>query len=1183
MSCTASIELVWSFSPTFRAGVTRIVQCLLLGLALVLPGTIFGQGSGTLTGTVSDATGSVVPNSKITLTNEATAVASNVVTSSTGSFTVPQLPNGKYDLRVSAPGFRDYVQTGITVGIGETATADVRLQVGATSEVLEIRADVQQIQSDTSDIGTSVNSKLNIDLPLPLTNQVRSPLNFVTLTPGFSGTVGNDPTTHDAFKVNGGQLDSADILMDGVSISFASPNLQVNYGVSLEAVSEFRVLTSTFPAQYGRTGGGLVDLVVKSGTNQVHGLAYEILRNRVLDSAGWYNNYTGAGRPKDTQHDFGGQISGPVFLPKLYNGKNKTFFMFNYEGYRYNNSTSLYNTLPLPAFDKGDFSALLQTQTRLGQTFVPHQLYNPATGTPYPGNIIPMSQADPVTQKMFQYLPKAATNTVINNTLVTTNNSVGADIFTAKVDENISDKHKVYVMYSHDNRPRLSTSSLGENFTSQWASQSSDYARLAWDYTISPTMLSHADVGFSRRYRTEDSGEATYGQDWRSLLGLNAGQQNTMFPSLSLDAWGPNTTVGPNPALSNFADNSWQYDENMNWVKGAHSFKFGFDFRRQQFNTERGQHTGGSFGFAQQATGTPSDPNSGLSYATMYLGQLSGPNAEDVELGRGIGLRASYYGMFFQDDYKVSKRLTLNLGFRWEVPLPVTEAHNRLSWLNQTLPNPGAGNLPGAYDFTGFGPNRCNCTNPEKTFFHSFGPRVGLAYQLDPKTVIRAGYGIYYDALKISGFADADSFGFFGGYTAPYSGNPYAPIFQISKINGYQGKFPPFIDPTVYNGQSPNVLQTDTAFPGKTMNWTFDIQRQLANDLLLDVAYVGAHGDHLQAAVRDPNQLNPQYLSKGNCLLANITAQAGNPACAGQTPVAAPFPGFTGTVGQALRPFPQYTGGSMVDGSLSAMPFGFYSYEALQTKLQKRYSNGLTLLASYTWSKNLTNADAQYPYQASWAAGNGNWAQNSYNGKAEKALSYTDIPHRVVLSYTYELPVGKGKKFLDKGGVVNAVAGGWSVGGNQTYQSGLPLTLDNLTWNSGSFTPIGNVCTVNCGRPNVVAGVNPNGVSSNADFVFGASRRFNSAGFTEAPNFTFGNAARELNVRDFATLNEDLTVFKSFNLYERVNATLRMDFFNAFNRHRFNMFNENVGDPNFGLASNAVGQRLLQANFRITF
>jgi len=1162
--------------------VRRLLHLFVPFFAL-LPSLLLAQGSGALTGAVIDPGGALVPGAKITITNEETRVSLSTVANGTGGFTAPQLPVGTYDVRVSAPGFKEFLQTGITVSVGNTSSVNVTLQLGGTSEVVEIHADAAQIQADTSDIGTSVDARLNLDLPLPLSNQVRSPLNFVTLTPGFSGVVANDPTTHGQFKVNGGQQDGADVLIDGVSIEYASPNVQQNYGVSMEAVSEFRVLTGTFAAEYGRTSGGLVDLVVKSGSNQFHGTAYEILRNTDLDSAGWINNYNSAGRPIDRQNDFGAQLSGPITIPKLYHGKDKTFFMFNYEGYRYTNSSSAYDTLPLSAYGQGNFSAILQPETRFGQSFLPHQLYNPATGTPFAGNMIPASLADPVMQKMMKYLPVAQTSDVIDNFFNTTVNTVGADIFTVKVDENISEKQKLYIMYSHDARPRRTTQSLGEDFTSIWASQWSDYARLAYDYTITPNIVNHVDAGFSRRFRTEDNGETTYNKPWNTLLGLNTGQQNTMFPDLSLDGWGPNTVVGSGPTVSNFADNDYQYDENLNWVKGSHSLKFGLDIRRQQFNTERGQHTGGSYGFDQQNTGTPSDPYSGLSYATFFLGNLSGPSAEDTELGRAIGLRATYYGMFAQDDWKVNKRLTVNIGIRYEIPLPVTEAHNRLSWLNETLPNPGAGNLPGAYQYAGYGPGECHCTGPEKTYYQSFGPRVGLAYQVDPKTVIRAGYGIYYDALKISGFADSDSFGFFGGYTAPYGGNPYATIYQISKINGYQGKYPPFTDPAGYNGQSPNVIQTGTAFPGKTMNWTFDVQRQLANNLMLDVAYVGAHGDHLQAATQDPNQLNPKYLSYGNCLLVDITQQSSSSACAGQPLVAAPFPGFTGTVAQALRPFPQYAGGSQIDGSLSAMPWGFYSYEALQVKLQKRFSNGLNLLSSYSWSKNLTNGDTQYPFQASWGAGNGNFPQNSFNAKAEKALSYIDIPQSFLISYTYELPVGRGKKFLNSGGVVNALAGGWTIGGNQTYQSGSPLTVDNYQWNSGSFTPVGSVCSVNCGRPNVVAGANENGVSSNGSFIFGSSRRFNPGAFIEAPNFTFGDAPRELNVREFATLNEDLTASKSFIFKERFRTTLRMDFFNAFNRHRFTGFNENVGDPNFGLASAAAGQRLLQANLKFVF
>ncbi len=401
---SGSLEFVRSDSGKYFVGLLK--QFISSSLLFVLfSAVMWAQGTGTITGTVVDPGAALVPNAKVVITNEATHVSVNAVTGDAGVFTVPELPNGIYDVHVTASGFKEFIQTGITVSVGNTASVNVGLQLGGTSEVVEIHGDVAQIQSETSDIGTSVDSRLNLDLPLPLSNQVRSPLNFVTLTPGFSGVVGNDPTTHSQFKVNGGQQDGADVLIDGVSIEYASPNVQQNYGVSMEAVSEFKVLTGTFSAEYGRTSGGLVDLVVKSGTNQLHGTAYEILRNTVLDSAGWINNYRGGGRPIDRQNDFGGQLSGPIRIPKLYNGKDKTFFMFNYEGYRYSNSSATYNTLPLPAYQQGDFSALLHSETRLGQTFVPHQLYNPNTGLPYAGNIIPMSQADPVTQKMMKYLP----------------------------------------------------------------------------------------------------------------------------------------------------------------------------------------------------------------------------------------------------------------------------------------------------------------------------------------------------------------------------------------------------------------------------------------------------------------------------------------------------------------------------------------------------------------------------------------------------------------------------------------------------------------------------------------------------------------------------------------------------------------------------------------------------------
>jgi hypothetical protein len=385
------------------------------------------------------------------------------------------------------------------------------------------------------------------------------------------------------------------------------------------------------------------------------------------------------------------------------------------------------------------------------------------------------------------------------------------------------------------------------------------------------------------------------------------------------------------------------------------------------------------------------------------------------------------------------------------------------------------------------------------------------------------------------------------------------------------------------NGQSPTVILSKTARPGMTQSWTLDVEQQLPGKMIMDVAYVGDHGDHLQAFLHDPNQGNPVNQALGACLQVDITAQVGNPACAGQALVAAPYAGFTGSVAQALRPFPQYQS-AQPDTVTSADPFGDYTYHALQVQVQKRYSQGLTVLASYTWSKTLTNADAEYPTQSAWNANGTSGALNTYNLKVEKGLSQYDIPQSVILSYTYQLPFGRGKQFANQGTVVNALVGGWEFAGVHTYQSGTPLAVTTANWTSGIFA--GNQANLGASpRPNIVAGVNPNGFHG-GKFVFGQSVRLNAAAFTPAPDFTFGNAPRSIAVRTFANLNEDLDFSKRIPMFtDRLNTLFRMDFFNAFNRHQFTGFNTtaSTGMSGFGQASSTSGARSIQAQLRFSF
>jgi hypothetical protein len=1156
----------------------------LSAIVCLLPVAAYAQGVGTLTGTVSDPSGAPIPNAAVSIVNEATHAVMNAITTSRGVYSASNLPPGIYDVTVSSSGFKELKQTGITVTIATTKILNVALQIGNTSQTVEVKSDVSQVESETSELGTSVSPRLIADLPLQVSGQVRNPIQFVELTPGFTGNLPNTPTSQLSFKINGGQEGGVDVLVDGASISLTHPNLQMNYGVGTDAVGEFRVLTATFPAEYGRATGGIVDLVTKSGTNQFHGTAYEIMRNAVLDANGWWNNYQGVKRQPDNQNDFGFEVGGPVWIPKLYNGKNKTFFMFNFEGYRYKLGSSGYNTVPDASWNRGNFSNLLTPTTSLGTTYPAHQLYDyttciPGPCQPFAGNIIPMSRIDTVVQKAMAFFPAPQNDSVYNNFLNTQVNQYKANLWTAKIDEYVTERQRLSGSWDYENMPLTQTQSLGAIWTSENPSQHTDYARFNYTYTVTPTLLNDFNFGFSRTYRTEVNMLPTLGKDYAAQIGLK-GVTSAQLPSFLPSG----VTADPDSADSEFIDNDYEFDDNVSWIKGRHSFMFGIDHRRLEFNTSQLAYTSGRFLFnaAQSSNSTDpnANPNSGFSYASLFLGAAQ---TAWIPTPQDIGMRTRYWAAFVQDDYKVSQKLTLNLGFRYEIPTPVSEAHDRQSWMDPSVPNPGAAGLPGAYVFAGQGAGRTGLNSPQRTYYGSYAPRVGLAYALTPSTIIRSAYGIYYSPIIVNGFAQTDSAGFSNPFRISATTGSTQPVIVPDQITGYPGALPPFINPTIANGSTggqPSVVLSNNDEPGRIQNWTLDIQHQFGKDFLLDTAYVGAHGDHLQAEQRAPNQLNPSYLSKGACLNVLVTAQATNPACAGQTPVPIPYPNFVtdwgnqATVAQALRPFPQYTDFNL-DNSSEGNQFGFYTYEALQVKLQKRFSAGLALMASYAWSKTLTNADGAYPPEGGWNNQDQANMQNNYNAGAEKALSAQDTPQAFVLSYTYELPFGKGKSLLNRGGVVNAVVGGWNVGAIQTYESGTPISINcGGGYSSGLFNP-------SC-RVNVVAGVSAY-LSNPGPFVYGQTKEFNPGAFAQPSSYTLGDASRISNIRLPMYLDEDVSLEKRFIIAEKVNAILRMEAFNLLNRHRFTVIDNTVTDPSFGQFTSASGNRTMQASLRFSF
>jgi hypothetical protein len=1197
----------------------RLILLLLVAIGFIATVPVVAQsGRGTLTGAVKDGNGAYIPAAAVKLKETNTGSAYSTTSNAEGQFTFNELPPGSYTVTATAPGFESYTQSGIAVDVASTSTVNAVLKVGAETASVVVNGDASHLETESTVVGFSMSPDALESLPLPFGGEIRNPLEFAALAPGFAGTMSNNPSSPPAgnFKLSGGQTGGEDILLDGATTELASANMQVTYNFSVEAVSEFKVMTNTFDAEFGSASGGVVNLVSKQGTNSLHGSVYDLIKNSAIDANNWTNDYQNAqaGKdiyktPTDTQNDFGASVGGPVRIPWLYNGKDKTFFFFNYEGFRQENGGTTLLSAPTQAMLGGDFSALLTPVTANGQNFQAHIIYDYTTctganqGKPcqaYPNNKI-TEAADPVfaaASKVMPSAPSSATSPYFNINDVSSNHEQ-ADEWSVRIDENINARNKITGGYFTGNMPYVSTQSLGPLYTGG-NTQGNKYLRLGYDLLITPTMLNHFNAGFTRRHRVEGSGDGGYGGDWASKFGLK-GVGDAVFPRFSYNYPG-NGINTPSDGASAFDDNVFQYDDAVSWQKGRHSFKFGGEFRAAQFNLNIATGSAGQFNFAQGPTSTPTDGNSGFGFASFYLGAAS--NAY-IDIPQVNGWRAKYLAFYGTDDWKVNSKLTLNLGLRYDMPIPVTEAQNRMSYVDPTLPNPGAGGIPGAYVFLGKGTGRLGGDSPQSSFKKAFGPRVGLAYAVDPNTVVRAGYGIYFSTQRVGGFAENDSQGFFSSYTYPNNPDLQVPTVVLSQITAYPGNLPPFIDPTVMNTQG-NALFIDSKVdrPGTIQNWTLDIQRQLPLQTILDVAYVGGHGDHLQAFLHDPNQGNPNNLALGACLSDTLTQYASDPACAGQAPVAEPYPGFNAawggnaTVSQALRPFPQY-GTVSVDSATMDDPFGDYTYNALQAQVTKRTSAGLSVLASYSISKNITNADSEYPSEAGWE-GNGNGgALNTYNLKVEKALSQFDIPQRVVLAWTYELPFGKGKKFANQGGAVNVLAGGWKIAAVQKYQSGTPLAVTSQNWNSGIFAG-GAGATGSSSRPNIVSGQKVNAL--HGKFVWATSRLLNQAAFTPAANFTFGDAPKALGVRELFNKSEDFNVTKAIPMFtERVHTDFRVEFFDVFNRHRFSNFDTTVSctpNPSQGIACNpgtntntdfgnagglAYGPRNIQGSLRVAF
>lgn len=1127
-------------------------------LSLVLVVGAYGQSTnGNIQGTVVDPQGAAISGATVTARNMDTGVKAVAETTGAGVFSLPNLPPGRYAVTVETSGMKTYTRDGITVTTNSTIGLDVQMQVGSVSENVTVTADAGQLETENSEIGTTVQNTLVDNLPLEVSGTIRNPVQFITLIPGFVGSVANDPGSNstDDFKVNGGQMGSTDILVDGVSISLVSPNTQWNKGVSTEGVQEFKVLQSNFAPEFGSSGDGIINLSMKSGTNDFHASAYDFLRNRSLDARSWnldtqnsYNARHGKAlnaKPVDTQNDFGFTVGGPVILPHLYDGRNKTFFFFDYEGFRFHTGSSSTATYVPESFRSGDFSAICNSgftggicNDRDKNNNVINQLYDPTTHNSISGNILsndPNYTPSAVMTKVFSLLPKTS-GSLTNNVFDQSKSTTTANLWDLKVDQTISDKQRFSFGFDYDNTKTGGTSILAPFLGSQ-TPQSTRYVRFSHNYIFSPTVVNQFLVGFSRRFRTEASNGI--GQNWPQKLSLT-GVAQTTFPCIKFIGTNYQDNLN-NCGASQFADNVYQANDSVSVVRGKHTLKLGGGFRALEFNTRRLTQSSGEFHF--DAAETSLNGTGGYAVASALFGLV---DAGTLNYGHTNGPRYKAISLFGQDTYKVTPHLTLTYGMRYDLDLPARESQDRFSEVDPTLPNPGAGGILGAYTYYGSGQGRNGRHRLQDTWKKAFGPRVGFAYSINDKTVLRGGYGIFYQPLKEGSFADQDGLGFFNienlsvGNGAPFQIDSGFPHIQ------------PASGPLTPEGQNGNggviLIPRNSGRPADVQSWNLDVQRQITKNLQVSVAYVASKGTHLPALNIIPNQVDPKYLPLGSELTMNSSCLAAstcpNAIAAG---VKLPYSTFTGQINQAIRPFPQYGDFNQEDNSFTPDRTGNSTYHAMQAQVNKRFTEGLSFLVSYTVSKNLTDSDSSGPGVQGFIGANAWIGQNSYNRRAEKAASSLDTPQRLVASFFYELPMGHGKRVLGSAGWADRIVSGWSVSGVLTYQSGIPTAVYAPCSGTAGDVLFAGCHFTGSARVNIVPGVKQ---SNGRDLNPLTTPFFNANAFSAPDPFTFGNEPRTLSsARSFGNRNEDITIGKKTKIGERGVIDFRAEFFNIFNRH----------------------------------
>ncbi|MBL8228281.1 MAG: TonB-dependent receptor [Bryobacterales bacterium] len=1116
--------------------VMRLALILLLSVAPLVSQDI----NGAISGTVTDSSGAVVPNASVTVVNTATSVvAYRGSTNESGNYSAPSLPVGTYRVSVEVAGFKKAEIQGVTLQVDQRARVNVVLQPGELAETVTVVGEgLGQLESESSSLGAIINTTQVKDLPMPS----RNVLNLLTLVGGVSSGGAATGINASQLSMNGSRTLNSEFAVDGVSVVSGSTG-GVQRVPSTEAVREFRVLTSGYTAEYGRTSGGFVSIVTDSGTNDMHGSLYEYFRNEKLNANDYFRNLRGQNRPVDRYNQFGGKLGGPVYLPKLYNGRDRTFFFFNYEGLRRQVPFNNLSTVAPQAFRAGDFSAS------------PIPVNDPGTNTPFAGNRVPQSRLDPAAMKVMSLLPTPnspgtedrANGRTINNYLNAGSTGVVDNQYTFRGDHSVGAKARIWgrlSMYkvtspSSQVLPGPLDSRVGDSLTSGYQASSS------WTHIWSPSVITEAWLGFQRNNPAIDP--PSLGINVRDVLGIQRSSY-AATPVMNISGW---AGMGINSnTYRRQIDNNYQGSASLTWTRGNHTVKTGFQLRKNQFNVF---NPGGNFAGIYNFNGQLSSPQRAAgnpihAMSDFLLGLVKTAN---YDLPQPMtGRRNANLGVFVQDDWKFSRRLTLNLGVRYELETPMTMSNNIYSRVD-----PVSGKLLAANK------NATRSLNLEAAKFN-LAPRIGFAYSLNDKTVLRSAFGAFYSQIFSNmggvvlypGFTVAQQFPDLGvGIAQPFKLNEGHPLIAVQDLND------PFIVERAASINNPLAASAQfgeiNPMP-KSIQWNFGVQHEVARGTIVDVSYVGTRGLNLPLNFAQ----NPIPFDRGDELARLATA-------ADQ---------------QRARRFPTVNNlGSFVHAGTS-------SYHSLQLKAVRQFTRTLGWQATYTWSKSMDDGSGLFPFSQPYGLDGGQFP--FFFRYLDRSISSFDRPHNFAASLQYRT---KGPIWMRD----------FTVSPILLWRTGLPDTItQNNLWPG-----------INQQRPHTVG---TNGSGKSGGFApEGTAVRYllptNAANFPFAPSGPFytGSGAARTRVlpavvgtlgrnttREPNEFNIDLAVARTFPLKERLRLEVRAEAFNFLNHTNFNGPDTSLSvqadartgqaifnSPGFGLITSAKSARFMQLVLRLEF